>query len=430
MGFMKKTWFAGGAFAFVAATICGQGCGSSGENSEFPGGSSGSSGTSGAPVGPGFQDPSGSSGTSGSSGSSGEDPLKNSCATASAEAKRLPVYMQFIIDGSGSMDGATGLPAPNDFLPAEREPDPLNASRVTGKKWIAVRDALGAFFDDVAAKNDPSFAVGLYLFSSDVVKPAGSADVPIKFVDAAQATALKARLAPPNIGKGGTPLCASITGQLPILKAYTPAAPVQAGGKYVLVAMTDGIPSDAKATCLTAVTAAKTGTTPVATFAVGVGNEDASAAVVYDEAFMKDLAQAGGTAVAGCNPNWGNADKTGTPCHFQITPGTKTAAQIKADFLAAINAIRDQVSSCEFPLTKPAGSGDIDPANVNVVMTSGAGADSTVPQNPADGWAYDNAAAPTKVTLNGKACATLKADPAAKIKIVVGCKTVTGDVTK
>ena len=36
---------------------------------------------------------------------------------------------------------------------------------------------------------------------------------------------------------------------------------------------------------------------------------------------------------------------------------------------------------------------------------------------------------PTKVFLRGKACDTLKADPAAKIKIVIGCKTVT-DVTK
>jgi hypothetical protein len=100
------------------------------------------------------------------------------------------------------------------------------------------------------------------------------------------------------------------------------------------------------------------------------------------------------------------------------------------DFLAAINAIRDAVASCEFPLTKPAGSGTIDPGNVNVVMTSGAGTDSTLPQNPTDGWSYDDPTNPTKVTLKGKSCDALKADPAAKIKIVVGCKTVTGDVTK
>lgn len=419
---MTRSGIAFGACAIFAASLFGQGCGSGGDNSEFGDkGSSGSSGSSGAPVGPGFGE---DRRDGGDDGGNGQDPLTNSCATASAEARRLPVYMQFIIDGSGSMDGYDG----SNFIAGERETDPAMTSRQTGKKWIAVRDALGAFFDDVASKNDPSFAVGLYLFSSNTTKPANAADVPIKFVDAAHATSLKTRLAPPVFPTGGTPLCASIDGQLGILKAYTPAAPVQAGGKYVLVAMTDGIPSDAKATCLASVTAAKTGTPPVATFAVGVGNEDANASTVYDEVFMKDLAQAGGTAVAGCNPSWGNADKTGKPCHFQITPGAKSAAQIKADFLAAINAIRDAVASCEFPLTKPAGSGDLDPANVNVLMTTG-GKDNTVPQNPTDGWAYDDPTNPTKVFLRGKACDTLKADPSAKIKIVIGCKTVT-DVTK
>jgi hypothetical protein len=402
--------------------LFGQGCGEGGLTSEFGDvvGSSGSNGSSGTPTGPGF----GEDRRDGGDGGDGQDPLTNSCATASAEARRLPVYMQLIIDGSGSMDGYDG----SNFIAGERETDPAMTSRQTGKKWIAVRDALGAFFDDLASKNDPSFAVGLYLFSSNTLKPASAADVPIQLVDAAHAGALKSRLAPPVFPTGGTPLCASIDGQLGILKSYTPAAPVQAGGKYVLVAMTDGIPSDAKATCLSSVAAAKSGTPPVATFAVGVGNEDANPGTVYDEAFMKDLAQAGGTAVAGCNPSWGNADKSGKPCHFQITPGAKTAAQIKADFLTAINAIRDAVASCEFPLTKPAGSGDLDPANVNVVMTSG-GKDSTVPQNPSDGWAYDDPTNPTKVFLRGKACDDLKADPSAKIKIVIGCKTVT-DVTK
>lgn len=416
-----RHWVVGASCAVLAAALGSQGCGSNGDPSEFAG-SSGSSGTSGAPVGPGFEDRSDGGSRD---GSTGQDPLTNSCATASAEAKRLPVYMLFVIDGSGSMDAADGN---GGFVAGEREADPLNTTRQTGKKWIAVRDALAAFSDDLATKNDPSFAVGLFLFSSTAVKGATTVDVPIKFVDAAQSTALKARLAPPIYGNGGTPLCTTIAGQLPILTAYTPVAPVQPGGKYVLVAMTDGIPGDSKTACLNSLAAAKVGTPPVATFAVGVGNEDASATTVYDEVFMKDLALAGGTAVAGCNQSWGDADKTGKPCHFQITPGAKTAAQIKADFLAAINTIRDQVASCEFPLTKPAGSGDIDPANVNVVMTTG-GKDSTVPMNPADGWEYDNPTNPTKVFLRGKSCDQIKADPTAKIKIVVGCKTVT-DVTK
>jgi uncharacterized protein YegL len=420
---LRRTWVLGGACTVVVGSLFGaslQGCGSSGDPSEFVDPNLNGTSSGSAPVGPGFE-------MKGDAGSdSGQDPLTNTCATASAEAKRLPVYMQLVIDGSGSMDGVNS--SGSGFVAGERETDPQMPARQTGKKWIAVRDALAAFSDDLAAKNDPSFAVGLFLFSSTSAKSATSVDVPIKFVDAAQSAAMKARLAPPIFASGGTPLCATVDGQLAVLKAFAPTAPVQAGGKYVLVAMTDGIPTDTKTACLASVTAAKTGAPPVATFAVGVGNEDADPTNVYDEVFMKDLAQAGGTAALGCNPSWGNADKSGKPCHFQITPGTKTAAQIKADFLAAINAIRDAVASCEFPLTKPAGSGDIDPANVNVVMTTG-GKDTTVPQSAADGWTYDNPTNPTTVTLKGKSCDTLKADPAAKIKIVVGCKTLT-DVTK
>ena len=417
MGDVKsRSWLVLGAGALTLAAVFAQGCGDSGDPSEFGDPNASSSGKVG-PSGPGFQDLRDGSTEDGG----GEDPLKNSCATASAEARRLPVYMQFIIDGSGSMDGSDGV----NYIAGEREPDPLSPGRDTGKKWIAVRGALQAFFDDLAAKPDPSFAVGMYLFSSTALKPATAVDVPIKFVDAAQAAALKGRLAPPVFPNGGTPLGSSIDGQLGILKAYTPSAPVQTGGKYVLVAMTDGIPTDSKAGCLASIATAKTGTPPVATFAVGVGNEDANPATVYDEAFMKDLAQSGGTAVPGCNASWGNADKTGKPCHFQITPGTKTATQIRADFLAAINAIRDAVASCEFPLTKPAGAGEIDPANVNVVMTSGGGVDKTLPLNPTDGWSYDDPTNPSKVLLHGKACDALKADPAAKIKIVIGCKTLT-----
>ena len=294
--------------------------------------------------------------------------------------------MQFIIDGSGSMDGFDGVNYIAGAREREREPEPepepepLSPGRDTGKKWVAVRGALQAFFDDLAAKLDPSFAVGMYLFPSTALKPATAVDVPIKFVDAAQAAALKGRLAPPVFPNGGTPLGSSIDGQLGILKAYTPSAPVQTGGTYVLVAMTDGIPTDSKTGCLVAIATAKTGTPSVATFAVGVGNEDANPATVYDEASMKDLAQSG---------------------------------------------IRDAVASCEFPLTKPAGVGEVDPANVNVVMTSGGGVDKTLPLNPTDGWSYDDPTNPSKVFLHGKACDALKADPAAKIKIVIGCKTLT-----
>lgn len=400
------------ALSIITTTLLAAACGGTGPGSEF--GQRGGDGTGGAgePT-TGFDQS--------KPDTSGQDPLTESCATAEAEAKRTPVYMLLIIDGSGSMDGFDGV----NFIPGERETDPQSTGRQTGKKWIAVRGALQSFFDDLATKNDPSFAVGMYLFSSTQQKSATAVDVPISFVDATHAAALKARLAPPVFPNSGTPLNAAITGQLGILNAYTPAAPVVPGGKLVLVAMTDGIPTDSKTGCISAVQAAAAASPKVLTFAVGVGNEDASPTTVYDEAFMASLAQAGGTAAAGCNASWGDADKTGTPCHFQITPGAKSAAQIRADFTSAIEKIRDTVASCEFDLKKPAGAGELDPTNVNVVFTPGGGADTTIPQGAADGWTYDDPTNPTKVYLHGKSCGALKADPQGKIRVVIGCKTVT-----
>jgi von Willebrand factor type A domain len=419
---MKHTTFVSSCLVLATAVALGQGCGSS-SGSTFDDGngesSSSSGGSSGGKFRPGTED--GGGGSSG--GIEGE-----ACATASAEAKRTPVYMLLVVDGSGSMDGLNSNGSA--YLPGERELDPLATNRQsnpvgqTGRKWIALRGALSAFFDDLAAKPDPNLAVGMYLFSSNTSKPSNKEDVPISFVDTAHATALKTRLLPPVFPNGGTPLAASMNGQLPFLKGYTPSAPVQPGGKSVLVVMTDGIPTDGTQACLKAASDARSGTPSVLTFAVGVGDETASSTNVYDEVFMGDLAEAGGTAPPGCNTNWSDSNKTGTPCHFQITPGSKNAQQIQADFLAAVNKIRDTISSCEFALDFS--SGDVDPTKVNVVFTSGGGQSSQINQDAADGWTYDDPNAPTKVILHGTSCDTLKADPSGKVKIVIGCKTVTG----
>lgn len=420
---MAKQWIYGVALGSIVALAFAQGCGGVDSKSGFDDLDPSGTGKGGDDdlTGTGDGDNPFLGDDGGTTDSSTSLPT-DQCATASAETKAQPVYMLFIIDGSGSMDGASG----NIFFPwisGARESDPMQPSRQTGKKWIAVRGALDAFFDDLAAKNDPQFAVGLYLFSSTAEKSATSVDVPISFVDAAQATKLRARLDPPVFAQGGTPLAASIQGQLPILTSYVPQAPVAAGGKFVLVLVTDGVPSDSATNAIKYVTDATKGTPPVATFAVGVGDIDESSSV-YDELFMSKLATAGGTATPGCNANWSDKDKSGVPCHFQITPGTKSAADIQKDFVAAIEQIRDTVASCEFPLVKPDGAATIDPTKVNVVFSSG-GKDTTIPQGDKDGWTYDDPANPTKVTLNGAACEQVKNDPNGQVRIVVGCKTVT-----
>ena len=370
-------------------------------------------------------------------GSTSPFDLDSGCAQATAEARRIPVYMMLVIDGSGSMDGFDGTA----YVAGEREIDPETLTprqdltnqptQSSGKKWIAVRGALKAFFDGLAAKPDPSLAVGMYLFSSTAAKSSTQTDIAIGYVDATHATALKGRLSPPVYASQGTPLAAAVRGQRPILVGYTPQAPVLPGGKYVMVMMTDGVPNagtltqpQANADVIAAINETKSGTPSATVFVVGVGNPTARVDQ-YDEVFLGAAAQAGGAPETGCDPTWSDTNTTGKPCHFQVTPGAKTAAQIKDDFLAAINKIREKVATCEFTLEKPQGAGAIDPTKVNVIYTTGAGVQKPVPQNGTDGWSYDNATNPTKVILNGAACTEVKADPDGKIRIVIGCKTIT-----
>jgi hypothetical protein len=391
-------------------------CGSA-ERAEFPGGPS--DGDAGGGTGPLPTDP-GGGGFVDDEDASITDIQGSACATATAEAKRLPVYMLIVLDGSGSMD----------FAPRSR--DAMNNNRNTGNKWLAARGALRAFFDRLATKGDPALGVGLYLFSSSVVKSPTQVDVPVRFVDAAHAAALKARISPPVIPSGGTPLLESLEGQLPILADFAPAPPLVPNGKRVLVMMTDGVPNGGGAAQDRSLVVAEdalagrnafAGKPSITTFAVGVGEPTADPSN-YDEVFMGELAVAGGAAEPGCLVGWNESSPaTAKPCHFQITPGEKSADTLQAEFLAAINAIQDRVSSCEFELATPADAGAIDPQKVNVIYTSGSGEQRGIPKSDTNGWSYDDPNAPKRVRLNGDACTLVKGDPNGSVRIVLGCRT-------
>ena len=378
------------------------------------------------------------------------------CATANSTATRVPVYLDIILDGSRSMDGHGNVPFGCDdrdtdydgntcFLAGTREIDPLAPQRadrvchkenqaigecpvfrgLTGKKWIAIRGALQAFFTGQAAAPNPALGVGMYLFESSVKRSATAWDVPIGMIDGPQATLLGARIAPGTWPSGGTPLRASVNGQAELLRAFQPAAPLLAEGRRAILLVTDGVPngSSSDAEVVEAVRAARSGTPEIVTAVIGVGDPAAPPSNVYNETFLSTLASEGGAAPAGCNPTWdGQAPAGTTPCHVQVTPGEKDAAALQAEFLAAIDQIALSLQSCELNLEATA---DIDPAKVNVVYVDGAGAESQVPADATNGWTYDDPTNPTKVILNGASCSALKGDPKAKVSIVVGCPTGT-----
>jgi hypothetical protein len=294
--------------------------------------------------------------------------------------------------------------------------------------------ALDAIFDDFKAQASPAFGVGFTIFADREDKtitdtsagPYSKMDVPIAFVDPAQHNRLRARvdLTEPYLG---TPTFEVLSGQYPLLEAYNAAPPLLPDGKKVLVFMSDGIPdpdmpagqNEGPWSLALAQTQHAKG---ILTFSVGIGSipPPTTGDIVYDPKFMGALAVAGGTANPGCNPN--EEASAGKMCHFQITPGGKPVAQLKQEFIDALNKIRTSVLTCEFKLTRT--QGDIDPARVNVIYTNGTNGQQTLVPKGQNGWVYDDPNNPTKVILTGSVCDTVKADPRGKVEVVVGCKTV------
>ena len=319
------------------------------------------------------------------------------CAGVKSEAKRSPVYMLVVLDGSGSMS--------------------------SDSKWTASRTALMNFFTQVQASNDDSFGLGMTVFSDSRESSFGGRrviQVPVRFVDAAQASSLSARLTGSS-PSGGTPTFETMSAAYPNMAAYAPAAPLQNGGKKVIVHISDGVPNGGSSEQSQVVNLARQQANiqpadlAITTFSVGVGLIGGSTSG-YDPKFMAQVAVAGGTARANCDVN--NVSDATRMCHFQLTPGG-SAAQLATDFLVAINAIRGMAASCEYAFTVPAGQ-TVDPNLVSVTFTEN-GTATEVPKNVTSGWQYDNPSNPTKVVLTGGWCDRVKAASAGKVEIVLGC---------
>jgi Mg-chelatase subunit ChlD len=358
-------------------------------------------------------DDSGSLGTVGSFGQGspaheGGLPDGAGCATATAEAKKTPVYMVFVLDGSASMqqDG----------------------------KWAAATQALEAIFADMQMQADPGVGVGLIVFSDtyDFTLASGpypeiGIDVPIGFVDAAQVRALNIRLS--GEPWGDTPTGKALQGGYGELESYVATTPLPSGGQKVLVLITDGVPTDRCAAngsysanaCVVEAgrELAKAGPNgPILTFVIGTGVFPSGDLTNFDPSFLGNLAQSGGTGPSGCNPNENTV--SADLCYFEVDPTQGSQTRTEQAFEAAINAIRGQVLSCTFPLSLDAEAGTVDPGKVNVTVDG-----TTIPQSSTNGWSYDDPVDPTAIILNGPACARIKSDPTASVQIVLGCATLT-----
>jgi hypothetical protein len=401
---------ASAALAIAAA------CGSTPANDGFP--TSSGSGSGGSDASTSSDSSSSSSGGDGSVmgfGDGASGPTEGGvlgdagCATATAKATKTPVYMLFILDGSGSM--------------------------TQNNKWTAATTALKTIFSDMQTQADTGVGVGLMVFSDSKDTtfgtgpyPESGIDVPINFVGAAQVGMLDSRLS--GQPQAGTPTGTALQGGYSELAGYVPLTPIPPGGQKVLVLITDGVPTDncsqnggsytSNACVVQAGTELKAAAPqgPVLTYVIGTGVFPSTDLTNFDPNFLGNLAQAGGTGPKNCNPN---ENTTATDlCYFEVDPTQGNATQTEQAFEAAINAIRGQVLSCTFPLNINPEAGTVDPTKVNVTVDG-----QTVPQSPTNGWTYNNPSNPTQIVFNGQACTNLKNDPKASVQIVLGCATVT-----
>ncbi len=330
------------------------------------------------------------------------DVIGDGCGGGNAKTEEPVTFLEFITDGSGSMDD--------------------------GKKRPAQEGALKAVFEDIKNKTvdaagtviNAKVGVGMIYFG-----PSGSypqaADVFPGLVDGAQLAKLVARVnAFPD---GGTPTYEALLGGYSALDNFVPFPPLPAKGKKIAILLSDGVPNGNVPQIYSLVKTKLTQPDPIQTFSVGVG-EIGSGSFGYDPKFMAQVAVNGGTAKAGCDPN----DTTGTKfCHFQITPGAKTVAQVSQEFVDAINEIRGLASDCEILLTlvdkdgKPA-----DPTKVQVDFVDKDDPSkkiSDIPKDVTNGWSYDDDANPTKILLHGGACDEVRKKKAVgKVRVKLGCK--------
>jgi hypothetical protein len=147
------------------------------------------------------------------------------CATSTLVMARSPIFLEFVIDASGSMKG---------------------------DKWTALVAALDGIYDDMLLQSDAKLGVGMLVFSDTKDATIGTGpypvstangvdkynDVSIGYVDQAHHDALRRRVDAPVYASLLTPTLAALKGGFSVLESLSPAAPLPTDGRKVLVLMT------------------------------------------------------------------------------------------------------------------------------------------------------------------------------------------------
>ncbi|MDI1442625.1 vWA domain-containing protein [Polyangium sp. 6x1] len=304
-------------------------------------------------------------------GTGGDD--SGACVSTSAEARRIPLDIIFLIDQSGSMSGA---------------------------KWNGTKAALSTFFNDPASLG---IGAGLVYFPTSEpydCNPTHYAllDVPI---DALPTNAFALTNSMPADATGvGTPTYGALTGALSAATAYQDTHPTH---KVVVVLATDGEPLGCEPKTVQDIANQAEnarGYNGVRTYVIGVNGSQIMT--------LNKIAAAGGTGAA-----------------YDIT-------QDISQFAAKMAEIRQEALGCDFEIPPPPNGMELVPGEVNFTyMPKGVGTPKILPRadDLADckdlpGWYYDSNAGPTKILLCPASCTTVQADSTAKVNVLFGCNSV------
>jgi hypothetical protein len=198
---------------------------------------------------------------------------------------------------------------------------------------------------------------------------------------------------------GSTPTAPALQGILDAAKAWKTSHPDR---EVVAVMATDGTPTECEPQDIPGIAdyAAKaySGSPSIRTFVIGVGSDLSS---------LNAIAQAGGTDQA-----------------YLVD-----SSSVVQDFIDAMKTIQGKAFSCEYTIPAPAaGTADLSKLNVQYVP-GGTGTPVAFTKVSAaactsSGWHYDDDVQPSRIILCPDACTGVKADPAAVVEVLIGCRTV------
>jgi hypothetical protein len=329
----------------------------------------------------------------------------------------VPSVFYLMLDSSGSMVSdpftlAGLVEAVLDLFGLGQQPPRLT-------KWDYALDGLQTFLSDPVSTG---LQLGLGYFPDGGLCDGTGYDVPSVALGVLpeQTPALEASLAARQPA-GNTPLEGALRGATNYCLGFNAEHPE---ASCVAVLITDGAADqcDARSAEDLAAIAADARAGGVLTYAAGMQGADF--------AVLDAIGAAGG---ADCDP-----DQPGFACDLTAN---------RQAFVAALESIRDrtrtqirieqhveterQILPCEWQIPPPPAGASFDSARVNVRLSLASRTLDALPNVPAasgcaaaGGWYYDDPAAPQHILACPATCDSLRAEPAARVDLLFGCKTV------